>query len=65
MGELLLLKGAILGEFVATEFSNSLLQEHIISVSVTDIPHEPQVMLHMLIFLNLFSFLLDNQFLFS
>ena len=50
MGELLLLKGAILGEFVATEFSNSLLQEHIISVSVTDIPHEPQVMLHMLIF---------------
>lgn len=41
--ELLLLKGAVFGEFVSTEFSDSVLQEHVLSVSVTDVPPEIQV----------------------
>lgn len=41
--QLLLLKGAVFGEFVATEFSDDVLQEHVLSVSVTDIPPEIQV----------------------
>ena len=44
--DLLLLKGVVFGEFVATEFSNPLLQEHILSVTVTDISHEIQVLLY-------------------
>ena len=42
--ELLLLKGAVFGEFVVTEFSDPILQEHVLSVSVNDIPPELQVM---------------------
>ena len=42
--DLLLLKGVVFGEFIATEFSNPLLQEHILSVTVTDISHDIQVL---------------------
>lgn len=41
--ELLLQKGAVFGDFIMTEFSDPILQEHILSVSITDTPPELQV----------------------
>ncbi len=33
-------QGTIFGDFIVTEFDDPLLQEHVISVSVSDIPRE-------------------------
>ncbi|XP_019849117.1 PREDICTED: pachytene checkpoint protein 2 homolog isoform X2 [Amphimedon queenslandica] len=59
--DLLLLKGVVFGEFVATEFSNPLLQEHILSVTVTDISHEIQIINFSLVNLLIHVFKLSEE----
>ena len=36
-------KGTTFGDFILTEFEDPVLREHVISISVTDIPKEVQV----------------------
>ncbi len=36
-------QGAVFGDFIVTDFDNLLLREHVISISVSDIPKELRV----------------------